>query len=94
MPRKTPDQWFDEYGESHQNRVNKLVHWVCVPAIAGSIGEKGIPYAAKVLAVTAIDLLEDPRQIAAAEDDFKLRMKDRTYFSFIPKGRSAPQPIR
>ena len=37
MPRKTPDQWFDEYGESHQNRVNKLVHWVCVPAIAGSI---------------------------------------------------------
>jgi aminobenzoyl-glutamate utilization protein B len=68
--------------------------WQNVAAIGSSIGEKGIPYAAKVLAVTAIDLLEDPRQIAAAEDDFKLRMKDRTYFSFIPKGQSAPKSIR
>jgi uncharacterized membrane protein YGL010W len=25
--------WFDEYGESHRNAVNKAVHWVCVPAI-------------------------------------------------------------
>jgi uncharacterized membrane protein YGL010W len=22
-----------EYGESHQNKTNKLVHWICVPAI-------------------------------------------------------------
>jgi uncharacterized membrane protein YGL010W len=37
MPGKTPDQWFEEYGESHQNHVNKLVHWICVPAITASL---------------------------------------------------------
>jgi|TARA_B110000459_G_scaffold88128_1_gene98652 uncharacterized membrane protein YGL010W len=26
-----------EYGESHQNKTNKLVHWFCVPAIFFSI---------------------------------------------------------
>ena len=30
---KTIDQWLSEYGESHQNPTNKLVHWFCVPAI-------------------------------------------------------------
>lgn len=30
---KTIDQWLTEYGESHQNKTNKLIHWVCVPAI-------------------------------------------------------------
>lgn len=34
---KPIDQWFDEYGESHQNRINKLVHWVCVPLITFSV---------------------------------------------------------
>ena len=34
---KTPDQWFAEYGECHQNRTNKLIHWICVPAIAASL---------------------------------------------------------
>ena len=26
-----------EYGESHQNPINKLVHWVCVPLIMFSL---------------------------------------------------------
>ncbi|MEE8233611.1 MAG: Mpo1-like protein [Gammaproteobacteria bacterium] len=26
-----------EYGESHQNRINKKIHWVCVPAIMFSL---------------------------------------------------------
>jgi uncharacterized membrane protein YGL010W len=37
MPGKTIQQWFDEYGESHQNPTNKLVHWICVPSIFFSI---------------------------------------------------------
>jgi len=37
MPQKTIQQWFDEYGESHQNKTNKLVHWICVPSIFFSI---------------------------------------------------------
>ena len=26
-------QWLAEYGESHQNPMNKRLHWVCVPVI-------------------------------------------------------------
>ena len=25
--------WLDAYGKSHQNKTNKKIHWVCVPAI-------------------------------------------------------------
>jgi uncharacterized membrane protein YGL010W len=25
--------WLDKYGESHQNKTNKLIHWFCVPII-------------------------------------------------------------
>jgi uncharacterized membrane protein YGL010W len=31
------DKWLDDYGESHQNPVNKAFHWVCVPAIVFSL---------------------------------------------------------
>ncbi len=27
------DKLLNEYGESHQNPTNKLVHWICVPVI-------------------------------------------------------------
>ncbi|MEN1728914.1 MAG: Mpo1-like protein [Pseudomonadota bacterium] len=31
------DTWLNEYGESHQNATNKLIHWICVPAIVWSV---------------------------------------------------------
>ncbi len=34
---KPIQSWFDEYGESHQNPTNKLIHWICVPLIFFSI---------------------------------------------------------
>ena len=37
MAEKTIQDWFNEYGESHQNPTNKLIHWVCVPSIFFSI---------------------------------------------------------
>lgn len=30
---RTIHQWLDEYGESHKNETNKLIHWICVPTI-------------------------------------------------------------
>lgn len=30
---RTMQQWFDAYGESHQDPRNKAFHWICVPAI-------------------------------------------------------------
>lgn len=31
------DQLLDTYGESHRNATNKLIHWICVPAIMFSL---------------------------------------------------------
>ena len=30
---KSIDDWLDAYGESHQNKTNKQIHWICVPLI-------------------------------------------------------------
>lgn len=40
-------QWLlDKYGESHMNKTNKLIHWICVPAIMFSLVGllKSIPF--------------------------------------------------
>jgi len=34
---KTLQQWFDAYAESHQNKTNQSIHYVCVPSIFFSI---------------------------------------------------------
>jgi uncharacterized membrane protein YGL010W len=31
---RTLHQWLDEYGASHRNATNELLHWICVPTIA------------------------------------------------------------
>lgn len=31
--KKSADQWFADYGESHQDHTNELIHWICVPLI-------------------------------------------------------------
>ena len=30
---KTINDWLNAYGESHQNKINKIIHWFCVPII-------------------------------------------------------------
>jgi uncharacterized membrane protein YGL010W len=37
MAQKQIYDWFSEYSESHQNKTNKLIHWICVPSIFFSI---------------------------------------------------------
>lgn len=68
--------------------------WQNVASIGSSIGEKGTLYAAKTLAVTAIDLLEKPNLIKQARKEWENRMKDLEYFSFIPDGQKPPKKIR
>lgn len=34
---QTFDQLLSTYGESHQNKFNKLIHWFCIPAILFSL---------------------------------------------------------
>ncbi|NLR59046.1 DUF962 domain-containing protein [Chitinophaga polysaccharea] len=47
---KTIHQWLDDYGTSHRNPTNKLIHWICVPAIFFSI--VGFLYAVPVPGVS------------------------------------------
>ena len=34
---RTVSEWLGEYGQSHQNPTNKLLHWLCVPPIVLSV---------------------------------------------------------
>src|SRR5256885_13207450 len=43
--------WLGEYGVSHQNPVNKLLHWICVPPIVLAV--MGLLWSAPVPAVFA-----------------------------------------
>ena len=43
---KSIQTWLDEYGVSHQNSTNKMIHWICVPLIFFSI--TGLFYSVKL----------------------------------------------
>lgn len=34
---KSQEQWFSEYAESHQHKINQNIHFICVPSIYFSI---------------------------------------------------------
>jgi aminobenzoyl-glutamate utilization protein B len=68
--------------------------WQNVAAIGSPIGHKGMLVAAKVLALSAVDLLQDPQALKEARADFEKQMKGRQYTTRIPKGQKAPRAIR
>jgi aminobenzoyl-glutamate utilization protein B len=68
--------------------------WQNVAAIGSPIGHKGLLVAAKVLALSAVDLLQDPQTLKEARADLQERMKGRPYTTKISKGGKAPRAIR
>lgn len=34
---RSAQEWFAEYGESHQNPTNKAIHWIAVPVIYATV---------------------------------------------------------
>jgi aminobenzoyl-glutamate utilization protein B len=68
--------------------------WQNVAAVGSPIGHKGLVVAAKVLALSAVDLLQDPAAIKDAKADFAEQMKGRNYTTKIPKDQKAPKSIR
>src|SRR5262249_39537691 len=68
--------------------------WQNVAAIGSPIGHKGMMTAAQVLALTTVDLMQDPVALKDAKADFQERMKGRKYTTVIPKGQKAPKSIR
>ena len=64
-----------------------------IRACAGmSMGMKGMLYGAKVMAATAMKMVEDPEILVQAKAEFAKRMNGKTYKCPIPKEIPIPQP--
>lgn len=68
--------------------------WQNVAAVGSPIGHKGMMTAAKALALSLADLLQDETVRKAAQADFKKRLDGRKYTTRIPAGQKAPKSIR
>ncbi len=68
--------------------------WQSTACAGMSIGRKGMVLAAKVLALTAMDLYDDPKQLAAVRDAFDKRRAGFNYESRLPKDAKPPLDYR
>jgi aminobenzoyl-glutamate utilization protein B len=68
--------------------------WQNVAAAGSPIAHKGMMVAAKVLALSAVDILQNTKVLEEAKADFQERMKNRPYTTVIPQGQKAPKTIR
>ncbi|WP_435979127.1 DUF962 domain-containing protein [Psychrobacter sp. DM4] len=58
MSKRTLEQWLSEYAVSHQNLVNKKIHWMAVPTIFVSILGMGMSLSVWItLVLSALVLL-------------------------------------
>lgn len=64
--------------------------WQAVATSGTTIGEKGMQVAAKTLALTLIDLLEDPRHVSTAQAEFEQRRGENSY---RPRIGDQPPPL-
>lgn len=64
--------------------------WAVVACSGMSIGHKGRDYATKALAMTMVDLFENPELLAAVKAEFKERKGDYVYKGIVPDG---PPPL-
>lgn len=64
--------------------------WAVVACGGMSIGHKGMLHASKALALTMVDLFEDPKKVEAVKAEFKQRKGDHVYSGLVPDG---PPPI-
>ena len=71
-----------------------LHSWQSTACTGSTIGRKGMMVAAKTLALSALDLLEDPKLIEAAKADFDRRRAGNKYRSPIPEGNGPPLHYR
>jgi aminobenzoyl-glutamate utilization protein B len=63
--------------------------WQNVVAVGSSIGQKGMRYAAQVMAATCCDLLREPELVARAQAEFREATADSPYLSPV---REVPEP--
>ncbi|MEE9364479.1 MAG: amidohydrolase [Cellulophaga sp.] len=64
--------------------------WAVVATGGMSIGHKGMIYASKAMAMTMVDLFENPKLVQKIKAEYKERKGDEVYKAIIPEG---PPPI-
>ena len=67
--------------------------WQIVAQGRAGIGHKGMLYAAKVMALSALEFMQNPELIRKARDEFKKRRTASNYISPIPDGLKPPLDI-
>ena len=60
--------------------------WAVVACGSTSIGHKGMLYASKAMAMTMLDLFEDPKLVEKVKAEYKERKGDEVYEANIPDG--------
>lgn len=66
-----------------------LHSWQSTASVGSTIGFKGMMVAAKAMALTALDLLTQPQDLAAAKEEFKQVTGGKKYKSPLPEGAVA-----
>ena len=64
--------------------------WQAVAQSGMSIGHKGMIYAGKVLALTALEFMRSPEVLKAAKDELNSRLEKTPFVALIPKGTKPP----
>ena len=64
--------------------------WQAAACAGSSIGRKGMVVAARILALAAVDLLENPAEVEAAKAAFQKRLAGRTWTTHIAKDAKPP----
>ena len=67
--------------------------WQAVACAGMSIGHKSLLFAAKTIAGAALDLLTRPELLRRAQEEFRERLRDRTYRSPIPEEVRPPLEV-
>ncbi|MGI6730641.1 MAG: amidohydrolase [Anaerovoracaceae bacterium] len=65
-------------------------HWGIVSCAADTMGQKSMDTAAKVISLTAIELMSDPETLAKAQEEFKERLGGKTYKCLLPEDYEPP----
>ena len=64
--------------------------WAVVACGGMSIGHKGMVYSSKAMALTMVDLFENPKLVEKVKTEYKQRKGDEVYKAMVPDG---PPPI-
>ena len=64
--------------------------WGNVAASGMSIGHKGMMHAAKIMAITAVELYMDPSHLVKIRQEFEQKTGGKPYVPMIPEGTKPP----